>query len=59
MPTSSVCKTSMLVKMLVKLCEKYPYFVVMFTNFVNYQPTTIFTFSLEKYTKTKKKGRKR
>ena len=47
------------VKVVVKLCEKYPYFVVMFTNFVNYQPTTICTFSLKKYTKTKKKGRKR
>ena len=41
MLTSSVCKTSMVVKMVVKLCEKYPYFVVMFTHFVNYQPTTI------------------
>ena len=47
------------VKMVVKLCEKYHYFVIMFTNFVNYHPTTICTFSLEKYTKTKKKGRKR
>ena len=59
MLTSSVCKTSMLVKMLVKLCEKYHYFAVFTPYFVNYHPTTIFTFSLKKYTKTKKKGRKR
>ena len=59
MLTSSVCKTSMVVKMVVKLCEKYPYFAVFTPYFVNYHPTTICTFSLEKYTKTKKKGRKR
>ena len=46
------------VKVVVKLCEKYPYFAVFTLYFVNYKPTTICTFSLEKYAKTKKKGRK-
>jgi hypothetical protein len=41
MPTLSVCKTSMVVKMVVKLCDKYPYFAVFTPYFVNYHPTTI------------------